>query len=134
MATVMGTSGEDDDLTGTTDNNYIVGLEDDDILIAGSGSRDTLTGGASADTFCGDDLDPGDEHCPGSSMPPYWTFFSYDRATGILSYDVDGTGMAEPVPIAKLPTGLTFTSKDIFIGELETLGFPSSTDISVTNF
>jgi hypothetical protein len=37
----------------------------------------------------------------------------YDPATGLLTYDADGTGPVTPTTIAKLPHGLTLTSLDI---------------------
>jgi Ca2+-binding RTX toxin-like protein len=42
-------------------------------------------------------------------------FLIYDRKTGYLSYDLDGSGSAPGVIIAQLPVGLDLNSGDFFV-------------------
>lgn len=47
-------------------------------------------------------------------VPTWSTIFSYDTATGALTYDADGSGSEAPVLIAQLPTALDL-SWDFFV-------------------
>jgi hypothetical protein len=40
----------------------------------------------------------------------------YDRKTGILSHDPDGSGLRKPVEFAQLKKGLALTCHDFFVG------------------
>lgn len=41
--------------------------------------------------------------------------FIYNRSTGILSFDIDGSGSQSPFNVAKLPTNLSLNNNDIFV-------------------
>ena len=42
-------------------------------------------------------------------------YLIYDKKTGILSYDVDGSGAKEAIDIARLKKGLALTAKEFFV-------------------
>jgi trimeric autotransporter adhesin len=130
---------------GNAGNNAISGGAGADYLFAGAGS-DTLTGGAGADVFLFDaavngidaitDFTGGSDrlffnqsvftHTPtfalvqGAGAQVATTAnstFLFNSATGMLSYDADGTGAGAAVDIAMLSTGLTLTTADfVFYG------------------
>ena len=134
MAIINGTPANDH-LNGTESDDQINGFEGNDIIFAGLG-HDTLMGGAGADTFvldstsnnipdlpdynpnedsfCYSYLAPPNEGNPkGPGNPP--ASIKYDSLTGSLLYDVDATGVAKPVKIATLRTGLNITNEAISI-------------------
>jgi len=42
-------------------------------------------------------------------------YLIYNKATGVLSYDADGSGSGRPVEFAQLKKGLALTYKDFFV-------------------
>src|ERR1043166_7641634 len=85
MAVINGTSGDDDDLVGTTGNDTINGLAGDDILYGGPGD-DTLNGGDGIDFLEGD---TGNDTLNGGND---FDFATYIGATSAVVVDLNNTG------------------------------------------
>lgn len=137
-ATFTGIGSTDNNrLTGGAGSDFLSGLDGDDIIIGGGGS-DTLLGGSGVDQFRflgGDDIDTivgftsgEDRIALASTFPLIGTLqfvqgagavattanstFLYDSATGIISYDYDGTGSRAATQLASVGTGLTLSIGD----------------------
>jgi Ca2+-binding RTX toxin-like protein len=137
--------GGDDALSGDVGNDWLYGGDGADILTGGAAQDifvfDTLPSKSNADDVrdfsVKDDaiwLDKaiftalegaGSENDPVRLKKQYFAIgdeakakddhILYDKKTGILFYDADGTGRSEAVEIATLSRNLNITNKDIFI-------------------
>lgn len=127
----------DEAISGGGGNDVIHGNGGDDVLTGGSGSdrfvfdrndfggHDLLTDFTSrSDTLRFDDAvfsspDPGRldrEHLAyGDRAVEFDDFFVYDRATGVLSYDADGSGRGHAVVVATLENTPPLLASDIFV-------------------
>jgi len=137
---VTGTAYQDI-LIGDNGVNGLDGAAGNDILIGGNGA-DILTGGAGADSFRylgGEtgldrilDFTSGSDTIfivganfgqtgtatfqTGTAATAANATFLYDTATGIVSYDADGSGAGAAVQLAQLNTGLSLSIADFVIG------------------
>lgn len=131
-------------LYGGKGNDKLRGGDNDDML-AGEKGKDKLTGNGGQDTFLVardaidvvKDFNPGDDTimlrqsefgvlAPGSLTISQFndgstpvtanTRILYDKASGEISYDTDGSGAAVAQKFLKISPGLTLTSDDFFIG------------------
>jgi hypothetical protein len=135
----------DDALSGDAGKDWLYGGDGADVLTGGAGQDifgfDTLPSKSNADDVrdfsVKDDViwldkaiftklgDAGSEKDPVRIKKQYFTigdeakakndYIFYDKKTGILSYDADGSGVNEAVEIATLSKNLTISNKDIFI-------------------
>lgn len=132
-----GFNGAGDTLLGGAGNDEITGLFGDDTLTGGAGAdRFIFNGNDGVDTITDfsvvDDtivvsaasfpsgLTPGAAITPtqftiGAAAATSGDRFIYNKATGDLFFDADGTGATEPVQLAALPTGLAMTNANIFV-------------------
>lgn len=132
-----GFNGAGDTLLGGAGNDEITGLFGDDMLTGGTGAdRFIFNGNDSVDTITDfsvvDDtivvsaasfrsgLTPGAaitsaQFAIGAAAAKTSDRFIYNKATGALYFDTDGTGATEQVQLAGLPTGLAMTNADIFV-------------------
>ncbi len=122
--------------------DFLSGLDGDDILIGGGGA-DTLVGGNGADQFRYSNVDGIDtivgftsgsdkialfdlsfqqtatvdfRQGAGAVATSANSTFFYDSATGIVSFDIDGTGAVAALALASVGTGLTLAAGDfIFV-------------------
>lgn len=132
-----GFNGAGDTLLGGAGNDEITGLFGDDTLTGGAGAdRFIFTGNdgidkitdfsvvddtivVSADGF-GSGLKSGaiitpDQFTIGIGATDASDRFIYNKTSGALFFDADGTGTTEQVQLATLPTGLAMTNADIFV-------------------
>ncbi|EDX71409.1 type I secretion target GGXGXDXXX repeat protein domain protein [Coleofasciculus chthonoplastes PCC 7420] len=152
--TLIGGSGNDrlvggdgnDVLTGGSGNDRLVGGDGNDVLTGGSGN-DKLTGGSGNDWFTFNSKNEGidtisdfDVHRDlirvddrgfggrlrrgtldsskftlGSRARDSNDRFIYNKSTGDLFFDTDGTGRSAQVQIAKLSSGLNLSASDIVV-------------------
>ncbi|NIX76883.1 calcium-binding protein [Microvirga terricola] len=141
--TLKGTSGADD-IYGHGGNDKIYGKNGSDVLTGGSGKDtfvfDTKPGANNVDTITdfnvSDDriwldnavytkLGSGSTSSPRTLSKSYFEIGSkaddsndyilYDKATGSLYYDADGSGKGAAVEIAKLAKGLSLTYNDFYV-------------------
>jgi predicted outer membrane repeat protein len=133
-----------DKLMGGQGNDTLYGQSGNDLLAGGSGA-DTLVGGAGADTFRFDVLSAADEIVDfnsaqdrimlndaafsglklgalaarmfhvGSAAADAFDRIIYDRMSGDLSYDRDGSGDAEAIVFAHLSSQPTLSAEDFWI-------------------
>ena len=132
-----GFNGAGDTLLGGAGNDQITGLFGDDTLTGGAGADRFIFNGndgvdmitdfsvvddmivVSAGSF-GSGLKPNaaiapDQFSIGAAAAKTSDRFIYNKATGALFFDTDGTGATEQVQLAGLPTGLAMTNADIFV-------------------
>jgi Ca2+-binding RTX toxin-like protein len=127
-------------LTGADGNDVLSGMDGNDVLDGGVGT-DLLIGGSGADQFLFDfgrpvgldrviDFESGIDKIVLTGVTPASTAtfvegsvatsrtptFLYDPATGIVSFDSDGTGVRAALQIAQLNTGLTLSVSDFAFG------------------
>jgi Ca2+-binding RTX toxin-like protein len=136
-------SADDNLIAGGASADFLSGMDGNDILI-GTAGADLLIGGNGADQFWYEggetgydriiDFTPGLDKIvllqtgfthtetfafvsgPGAVASSSNSTFLYDTNTGIVSYDVDGSGGQAAVQLAQLNTGLTLTVGDfIFV-------------------
>jgi Ca2+-binding RTX toxin-like protein len=137
--------GGDDALSGDAGNDLLYGGDGADVLTGGAGQDifgfDTFPSKSDADDVrdfsVKDDViwldkavfsklgDAGSERDPIKIKKQYFTigdeakaeddYIFYDKNTGILSYDADGSGANEAVEIATLSKNLKISNKDIYI-------------------
>lgn len=131
-----GFNGAGDTLLGGAGNDEITGLYGDDTLTGGAGAdRFIFTGNDGVDKITDfsvvDDMivvsagGMGSNLTPGAAIASQFTIgtgaadfsdrFIYNKTSGALFFDADGTGTTEQVQLATLPTGLAMTNADIFI-------------------
>lgn len=129
-----------DVLLGGAGNDALHGYWGRDTLVGGAGD-DTLTGGMGADRFVLNTLDGIDtltDFTPGldkiainkrvfsamadagggapTTLAELGEAFTYDAATGALTYDADGAGGADPLTIAQLTPGLDLAADFLIVG------------------
>lgn len=139
-----GWNGKGDTLLGGTGNDEITGFLGPDRLTGGAGAdkfvfnandgQDTITDFSVVDDTIvvsaggfggvpagfGDGLKPGatitsNQFTLGAAAGDASDRFIYDKSTGALFFDSDGTGSTDPIQLASLPTGLAMTKADIFV-------------------
>jgi serralysin len=137
----------DNYLFGGQGADFLSGLDGNDVL-RGLGGADTWLGGSGADVFYINGGEPGlprildfasgadkvtlnpanfsrtatVDYVAGPAPASANSTFLYDSATGILSYDPDGTGAAAAVQLARLNAGLTLAASDF---NFATIDFPA---------
>ena len=134
----------DNYLFGGPGADFLSGLDGNDVL-RGFGGADTWLGGSGADVFYINGGEPGlprildfasgadkvtlnpanftrtatVDYVAGPTPTSANSTFLYDTATGILSYDSDGTGAAAAIQLARLNTGLTLTGADFSFAAID---------------
>jgi hypothetical protein len=144
----------DDRLDGRSGNDVLMGEQGDDLLLGGNGSdllgggsgNDTLSGGAGSDLLTGDsgadrfvfdapgsadritDFQPGIDELvfdPARYAGAGAGSFVYDRSTGNLYYDADGSGAGAAQLVATLDNRPAVSAADISAASIGTPAMPA---------